>query len=427
MFGNHKKGDKLQAMEVCFQASGNPVAVLDMEDLNSGKAVKQALTATIGVTRFRQRLFWDDGCEIPDDVVFDNVPAKVRLVILEFWPPDEEQNEKMMSAVAIGWFGVVEELLQKPLNPNSVVNILGDTPLNCAAGRGHIELILLLVEANAEINTTSLSGWTPLLNAAYSGRFDAARCLVELQANIDQPRTDDGSTPLHLAAEDGYLDIVRYLVENGANKDERTTDNHTPLHLAVEDGHLEVIRYLLEAGARNDETTGDIDGFTPLHWACQDGNLDLIGVMLEKRANIDQPQTENGLTPLHLAADQGDLELARFLLEAGANRAVATSKTDGGYIPLHTAAYYGHLDMVRLLVEGADPTICDSSGKTALDWAQENNHEDVIQFLSELTRCKARRVGDKWNSCLQWARLKKMQRSTHLKPTSGKHTLKLFF
>ena len=47
-------------MEVCFLASGERVATLDAADFEGKtcKAVKQALTAEIGVTRFRQRLFW---------------------------------------------------------------------------------------------------------------------------------------------------------------------------------------------------------------------------------------------------------------------------------------------------------------------------------------------------------------------------------
>ena len=43
-------------MEVCFLASGERVATLDAADFEGKtcKAVKQALTAEIGVTRFRQ-------------------------------------------------------------------------------------------------------------------------------------------------------------------------------------------------------------------------------------------------------------------------------------------------------------------------------------------------------------------------------------
>ena len=42
-------------MEVCFLASGERVAVLEATEIEvkSAKAVKQALAAKIGVTRFR--------------------------------------------------------------------------------------------------------------------------------------------------------------------------------------------------------------------------------------------------------------------------------------------------------------------------------------------------------------------------------------
>jgi phage tail protein X len=60
------------AMEVCFLASGERAALLDAAEFEgkTAKAVKQALAAEIGVSRFRQRLFLEgDAVEIPDDEV----------------------------------------------------------------------------------------------------------------------------------------------------------------------------------------------------------------------------------------------------------------------------------------------------------------------------------------------------------------------
>ena len=89
------------AMEVCSAVSGETLAVLDPDEFEgkSTKYVKQCLSAKIGVTRFWQKLLADglDGSEIPDGTVFALASVKVQRVILDFWPPDEEQDEKIVS------------------------------------------------------------------------------------------------------------------------------------------------------------------------------------------------------------------------------------------------------------------------------------------------------------------------------------------
>ena len=43
----------------------------------------------------------------------------------------------------------------------------------------------------------------------------------------------------------------------------------------------------------------------------------------------------------------------------------------GGETALHLSAWYGHLAITKLLLEGgADPTLRDNVGYTALDWAR---------------------------------------------------------
>ena len=64
------------AMEVYFLASGERLASLDAADFEgkTAKIVKQLLTTQLGVSRFRQKLFVEDGSrEIPDDEVRRNV------------------------------------------------------------------------------------------------------------------------------------------------------------------------------------------------------------------------------------------------------------------------------------------------------------------------------------------------------------------
>ena len=62
-------------MEVYFLASGEKLAALAEFEGKTARAVKEALAKQVGVTRFRQRLFWEDGSEIVDDEVFASPPV----------------------------------------------------------------------------------------------------------------------------------------------------------------------------------------------------------------------------------------------------------------------------------------------------------------------------------------------------------------
>ena len=125
-------------MEVRLLASSEPVASLPADDFegNTSRAVKQKLEAQVGVSQFRQRLFWEDGSEILNDHVFAAGFVLLQLVKLEYWPFDGEEDRKMMRASNDGDSAALEELLQQPRDPN-VTDDSGNMPLHYAA-RGDI-------------------------------------------------------------------------------------------------------------------------------------------------------------------------------------------------------------------------------------------------------------------------------------------------
>ena len=102
----------------------------------------------IDVTIFRQRLFSEDGSEIPDDEILPSALVKLMIVILDFFQSDAEQTQRMISASTNNELIELESLLRKPLNPN-VRDENGRTPLHFAAVTGHIESLQLLIEAGA--------------------------------------------------------------------------------------------------------------------------------------------------------------------------------------------------------------------------------------------------------------------------------------
>ena len=174
-------------MEVCF-LSGETRGTLAPDEFEgkTAKAVKQALAVQIGVTRFRQRLYSKDGSEIPDDEAFASAPVKLQMVVLDFYA-DVQRNQQVISASMDNDLIALEKFLNSPCDPN-VTDENGYAPLHYAARSGHVESMLLLLEAGAEKN---------------------------------QPGGgNERMTPLHLAAEQGHFDVVRHLMEVGADKDQ---------------------------------------------------------------------------------------------------------------------------------------------------------------------------------------------------------------
>ena len=72
--------------------------------------------------------------------------------------------------------------------------------------------------------------------------------------------------------------------------------------------------------------------------------------------------------------------MLRFLVsDAGL---AGDTPNNNGWTPLHVAAYGGHLPVVEYLVSTAQVDINTRSyGKTALQWALDQNKTDVAAFL----------------------------------------------
>ena len=67
------------------------------------------------------------------------------------------------------------------------------------------------------------------------------------------------------------------------------------------------------------------------------------------------------------------------MLTEGADITIADNN---GRTALHLASINGHLDIVRLLLtEGADITIADNDGWTALHYASDRGHLDIANCL----------------------------------------------
>ncbi|CAK9033398.1 unnamed protein product [Durusdinium trenchii] len=226
--------------------SGTTVAQLDEEQLHcmveSGKAVrdlKQLLSAEVGCSRFRQRLFSDGIGELPDDMPLRSLPS-IQLVVLPFCAFDEAAEEELRRNCKDNNAMAIERLLQAPQEPNG-------GGLFLAVEEGHLEAVRLLLEAGADKDAARIDGVTAVFVAAQNGHLEVVRLLLEAGANKDVVRRH-GATALFIAAQNGHLKVVRLLLEAGADKDAATTDGTTALQIASQNGHMEVQELLLPGG-----------------------------------------------------------------------------------------------------------------------------------------------------------------------------------
>ena len=88
----------------------------------------------------------------------------------------------------------------------------GATALHCAAKKGQVEALTVLVELGVDVHTQSVSGAKALHWAAIAGQVEVVRVLVELEADV-HAQAASGHTARHLAASAGQVEAVRVLVE----------------------------------------------------------------------------------------------------------------------------------------------------------------------------------------------------------------------
>ncbi len=296
----------------------------------------------------------------------------------------------------------------------------GFTPLLYAAREGCTECAKYLVAGSADLDMADPHGDTPLLMALMNMHFEFAKYMIEAGADLDK-WDFYGRSPVYMAADVSTLPTKG----NGAMAVLPSEDKVTALDVAT---------LLLEKGANPNiqlkrrppyrdvpqDRSGDVilaQGATPLLRAARAGDAPFVELLLKHGALVDLASKE-GVTPLMAAAgaefgtrvtrgrnrtDAGILATMKLLVDAGANvnaRMVNEPKREvfdasaaqanlyaaglrgrPSQIPtpaavpdqtaIMAAAERGYTAFVKFLAEhGADLTLKDAIGRTALDLAK---------------------------------------------------------
>jgi ankyrin repeat protein len=300
-------------------------------------------------------------------------------------------------------------------------------PAHAAVVSGDAEILELLLQNGFDVNSRDRFNLTPMHLAARHGRFDIAQMLLSAGARLNA-RSVDERTPLHEAAFRGEIPtllmlmkrappdainavdrydktVLHALFQGVAERQERVTNEDELMHAwqavigaGVEPLALDLagrtafflgsrqlgpaIKAFAERYPRVLELARK-SGELPVHNAAYHNNWETFQFIVETLPPQLFAKAKEGphgdWTPLHSAAAGGSIAIVQHLLEQAAD----INSSARGLTPLMIAASRGQTSIVRLLVDkGADGTLADSEGRSALHWAGRAGDGQSFAFLS---------------------------------------------
>lgn len=176
---------------------------------------------------------------------------------------------------------------------------------------------------------------------------------------------------------------VKNLLQRGFDPNSiEPTRGENGLILALREDAMKTFDVLMSAPGLDIDLKAK-NGDTALMIAAYKKNKPAVDILLARGAQVNRP----GWTALHYAAASGSNEIIQALLEKSAYiDAESPNKTT----PIMMAANGGHILAVKLLLdEGADATLKNELGMTAIDFAEKAEHKDIAEGL----RYRLKRAG----------------------------------
>lgn len=205
--------------------------------------------------------------------------------------------------------------------------------------------------------------------------------LLAVVGCADEPESVPAGKLVEAAAR-GDAAAVATLIDRGADVNEKDATGRTAVTAAAYAGSAEAVRLLAGAGADvnvRDDTQSN--AFLALG---ETGNVAVLEEVLKGSPDVTLTNRFGG-TALIPAADRGHVAMVRALLEK--TEVDVDHVNDLGWTALLEAVVLGsggheHQEIVRLLVAaGADRSIGDNEGVTALDHARAKGYAAIVSIL----------------------------------------------
>ena len=331
---------------------------------------------------------------------------------------DETQQSAYLVATSEGHLGLLRLALAHGARVHDKDSWNG-TGLIRAAERGHALVVGELLRAGIDRDHVNRIGYQAIHEAVWLGRdttsyVDTVRVLVAGGVQLTRPSRDEGLTPLRMARERGFdrltgvlvtattadrvddpdaallsaaqrgdADAVSLALRAGADIEARDAKRRTPLLLAVTGDHVDAARVLVAMGADPDALDDRHD--TPWLVTGVTGSVAMLETLLPAGPDLTVRNRFGGVSVIP-ASERGHVDYVRRVVQTGID---VNHVNDLGWTALLEAVILGdggerHQQIVRLLLDaGADRSIADKDGVTALEHAREKGYAAIARILEQ--------------------------------------------
>ena len=275
-----------------------------------------------------------------------------------------------------------KDVLKAIINHGADVNATNkanNTALGCACSEGNIDAINVLLQAGADTNIASTDGNTCHYDAVRKGcSKDVLEAIIKRGADVNAT-SKSNETALLNACWMGNENAISVLLNAGADPNIASADGYISLHGAIKKGcSKEVIEAIISHGADVNATNKAND--TALRYACSEGNIDTFNVLLQAGADTNIASA-NGNTLLYDAVTTGCCkDVLQAIISHGAD-VNATNKNNE--TALMKACWTGNEGAISVLLNaGADPNIAHADGDTCLHGAvRKRCSKEVLETI----------------------------------------------